>query len=60
MTTNTKQRGCGHKIPHPTRKEAERHMWNLVRRGAYPGRLNVYRCKHCTSSWHVGHKPRHR
>ncbi|HEX8024730.1 MAG TPA: hypothetical protein VF484_00860 [Candidatus Limnocylindrales bacterium] len=59
MATNTKQRGCGQKVPHPTRKAAETHMWNLVRKGAALARVNVYRCKHCPS-WHVGHKPRHR
>lgn len=34
-------------------------MWSLIRRGANPKVLNVYRCKRC-HRWHVGHRPKNK
>jgi hypothetical protein len=52
----TKNRGCTGKIRHETRREAVKHLWRIVRRGASPFWLNVYKCRHCNGGFHVGHK----
>lgn len=55
----TKARECGKKYPHNTKREAEAHKWSLVRGGARPGAMQVYKCPFC-QKWHVGHKKRRR
>lgn len=52
----TKARMCGLKKKHATREAADRHKARLVRKGASPGRLQVYECRHGDEPhFHVGH-----
>lgn len=55
----TKNRECGTKQKHPTKADAENHLWALVRAGTRRARMQVYRCTHC-GNWHVGHTKRRR
>lgn len=55
----TKNRECGTKQKHPTKADAEAHLWALVRAGTRRARMSVYHCTHC-GSWHVGHTKRRR
>lgn len=55
----TKNRECGSKQRHSTKKEAEAHLWALVRKGTKPSAMSVYHCSHC-GAWHIGHTKRRR
>lgn len=55
----SKQRECGSKQRHPSKADAEGHLWSLVRAGTRRARMTVYRCGHC-GQWHVGHTKRRR
>ena len=57
VMTTTRAVQCDGKRQHPNRAKALGHMFSLVRHGASPAALNVYRCRHC-GSWHTGHRPR--
>lgn len=57
--TRTKARVCGDKQRHDDKTSAEQHRHHLIRNGASPRRINVYRCPVC-GGWHVGHWPRRR
>jgi hypothetical protein len=52
--TSTRGRSCDGKKAHPTREAALDHFYRLVRAGAAPAGLSVYRCRFC-GSYHVGH-----
>jgi hypothetical protein len=53
---STKARACLGKIPHPTRGEADEHRQRLIDgEGACPDSVEVYRCRHDHSHFHVGH-----
>ena len=55
-----RDRACGKKYRHATRKDAITHMESLQKRDGvnYGGKgLNVYRCWYC-QHWHVGHTRR--
>lgn len=51
----TRARMCGMKTPHPTKTDAENHLWSLIRSGTKPGAMSVYHCPYC-GAWHVGHR----
>jgi len=50
----TRAQTCGRKKKHADKAAAERHMDRLVRGGASPDILNVYKCRF-GPHWHVGH-----
>lgn len=61
--TSTKTRACRGKKAHATRQEALEHMRRMIRKGASPVVLNVYRCpvpgahpEVGSIVWHVGHR----
>lgn len=62
--TTSRGRQCDGKKRHPNKAAAEAQKWRLIRNGAHPDALNVYRCPHCTQpgkpGWHVGHRPHDR
>lgn len=51
----TKARACDGKIKHATREDAQSHRRRLIRAGASPKRLTVYRCPADGSHFHCGH-----
>jgi hypothetical protein len=51
----TKARACQGKIPHSVRADADEHLQRLIDAGASADSLEVYRCHHDPSHWHVGH-----
>lgn len=55
--TSTRARACAGKLAHGTRQDALAHLARLVRGGAAPWRLVIYRCRHC-SRFHIGHRGR--
>ena len=58
----TASRACHGKKAHSSAALAERHRQRLVRNGASLDALDVYRCRHCSTTeapvWHVGHNGR--
>ncbi|MEV4837768.1 hypothetical protein AB0K05_24820 [Nonomuraea sp. NPDC049486] len=53
--SDARDRQCGNKRRHASRRDALGHLFGLVRRGASKTMLGVYRCGVC-GSWHVGHR----
>ena len=51
---HSKRRACRNKKAHLSRSGAEDHMNRLIREGAEPYTLSVYRCLSC-GRYHVGH-----
>ena len=56
----SKARECEGKTRHPSKAEAEAHIWALVRQGTRRRTMKSYQCPHC-GAWHVAHtRPRTR
>lgn len=49
-----RRRCCERKVKHACVRDAERAIAALVRSRGHQGRLDVYRCRFC-SSFHIGH-----
>ena len=59
MRRATQARSCTGKKRHLTVRTAEGHRDRLIRRGAHPTAIEVYRCGH-GPHYHVGHVPNRR
>lgn len=49
-----RRRSCERKVKHPSAAAASATIKSLHARKGYQGRLDVYRCRFC-SSYHIGH-----
>lgn len=56
MTKKASKKQCEGKIPHTSRRNAEKALYSMNKIGARG--LHVYKCKRC-QGYHVGHNPYH-